>query len=859
LLADEINNWPPPKPEGEIIIQGRGARVGVNGLNHEIQTFRKALEVFSGLLSKKKVRLVCRGTECYTDGNLIVIPDLSILDRKGMTPEEQKRAAEFLEAIRGFVSHEVGHVVYTDFSEIKKRQFVNRSKMHQIVWNCVEDAFIEKKMKELWAGVAVDLTNKSEWALRKLVEPDRWSKLPPVARILTCFLDIADRGGKYQKSWYFKGLHPLYQKVLEELKPEITACVRAQSTKECYDIAERIIEKLKLVNNAQSSFQQIIQEEANKLKKQAQQENDNDDEDEPSESAVAAESDDGDDGDDEEDSDPAEGGGRDWDDEDDDDDDGDDGDDDEGDAGDDSDGDGDGSDDGSDGDGDDDDEGEGDEGDGDAEGQGGGGGDEEEDDDGDGEDGDGEDDEEGGDGDDGDGSDGVGPSGGDDEDEDGEEYKANLEEGDAGGGAGDPNAKESASPVRPNDLWGFDELEDPNNPNGTSGDQYSIESLIKDEAATQLSQSKYSGDSYRVFSNEWDKVGHIDDLMPLLMPNYLIDEVREKATYDKMSRKADAHIGVMKRKLQSILTTQSKPRHMRNLEDGDLDFTNLYKFALKDTDDSGRVFKRTTYTFNNNEVCVALCVNESGSMQTGSYLRCEVVDPSGAKDMYNRPKRIVTDPKCIKRGACMGHGYLSRMELAREVALIFGETLGALNVPFRVVGHTAEPTAASGMYGVIGSNARSVATINRSELHHYTRLGALILTEYKGWEERWAAVKHKMVRMQPRSNTYDGEALRRVAEDIAARREKRKVIFMVDDGIPEPSDFNTNKHRQYLKDIVKQVQASGIEVICLSMQEQAAKEYYDKCIVINEVAETPLLAATELKRILLSAMKRNGA
>jgi cobalamin biosynthesis protein CobT len=199
------------------------------------------------------------------------------------------------------------------------------------------------------------------------------------------------------------------------------------------------------------------------------------------------------------------------------------------------------------------------------------------------------------------------------------------------------------------------------------------------------------------------------------------------------------------------------------------------------------------------------------------------------------------------------------MELAREVALIFGETLGALNVPFRVVGHTAEPTAASGwMAPSRGGNSKSVAKIDHNQLHHYTRLGAVVLAEYKGWEERWLAVKHKMVRMQPRTNTYDGEVLRLVAENIAERREKRKVIFMLDDGIPEPSDGNAYKHRQYLKEIVKQVQSTGIEIICLAMQTPEAREYYDKCIVISDVAETPMIATTELKKILLSAMKRSG-
>jgi cobalamin biosynthesis protein CobT len=196
------------------------------------------------------------------------------------------------------------------------------------------------------------------------------------------------------------------------------------------------------------------------------------------------------------------------------------------------------------------------------------------------------------------------------------------------------------------------------------------------------------------------------------------------------------------------------------------------------------------------------------------------------------------------------------MELAREVGLIFAETLGALNVPFRLVGHTAEPTPASN--GWSRGSQKSVTPVNHQETYLYTRLGALVLAEYKGWEDRWAAVKHKMVRMQPRTNTYDGEVLKLVAENIAQRRERRKVIFMLDDGIPEPSDANTMKHRQYLKDVVKSVMASGIEVICLGMATPECKEYYPHHVVISDVSETPMIATTELKKILFSAIKRTA-
>lgn len=784
----------PPVPNGKIVIQSRGAKVTSSGLNHQITVFRKALEMFAGLLAQKKVKLVCRGTDCYTDGNTITIPELSILDRKDMTEEEVQRAAEFLEAIRGFVSHEVGHVLYTNFNHRKIRQFAQRSALHKHVWNVVEDLFIEKKMKSLWAGISLDLNNMNEWAARKIVEPNRWASLPPIAKVLLGFSNVCEKGGDRSKSWFYQGLMPAYQQVIDSLMPEIKATLLADSTNDCVEIAESIIEKLKLANQQPPQQQQPP---APMPKPGASEEEDDEEFTESIPVSVPQAAGEGEadpqEAPDEEEGNEEEDAG-------------------EGEAGEDE--------DGFDGDGLDGDEGEGDEGSGDAEGEG----------DGD----DGEEAEEG---------DATGTGEADDE---GEPGGSQEEEGDPAGTGTEPHQQD------------FLKLEEELAKSADQAkDDLSMSSLISDEAKGELNKLTRFNSPYTIYSTEWDKVGTIDELMPMLAPHYVVDEVKERQLYSSLERKADAHIGVMKRRLQAILTTQSKPKHHRNLEDGDLDFTNLYKFALTGTDEASRVFKRTHHTFSNSEICVALVVNESGSMQETQYITCNIPDPKGTKNYAGQPVMVPSDPECVKRKRCLSHGSVSRIQLAREVALIFGETLGALGVPFRLVGHTAEPTAASAVCGGWGSGGnRSKTPVNPQLVQHFTRQGAVVLAEYKGWEDRWSTVKHKMVRMEPRNNTYDGEVLLRVANDIMQRKEKRKVIFMLDDGIPEPSDTNREAHRKFLKSVVQDVTAAGVEVICFGMATPQVKEYYPKSVVIMDVAETPMIASGQLKKLLFQSMRK---
>ena len=90
------------------------------------------------------VTLICKGDGAYTDGRRIVLPSL---------PEPMAESLERM--VVGCLDHEMAHVAFTDFKEV--RRFVKKHRGFKDLLNAVEDALIEKRAMQRWPGVRANL------------------------------------------------------------------------------------------------------------------------------------------------------------------------------------------------------------------------------------------------------------------------------------------------------------------------------------------------------------------------------------------------------------------------------------------------------------------------------------------------------------------------------------------------------------------------------------------------------------------------------------------------------------------------------------------------------------------------------
>lgn len=164
-----------------------------------IKVFESSLEKLGRILSEKYgIRLIFKHDVCLTTGKVIYLP---------IIPENASN--EFLEAIQGYLDHEVAHIIFSDLSKLKK------IKINSKIWNIfqsLEDIRIEKRMRELWRGSKVNLKNCNEWSLRQL--KTKWNELSDFGKLNQAICAVGTSGKDH---WFFREVIEPDNKLIKKL------------------------------------------------------------------------------------------------------------------------------------------------------------------------------------------------------------------------------------------------------------------------------------------------------------------------------------------------------------------------------------------------------------------------------------------------------------------------------------------------------------------------------------------------------------------------------------------------------------------------------------------------------------------
>lgn len=128
----------------------------------EVQDFRDSVKRVVGLLSGKNIPVAECGDTAYVRYNkkgepvMVNIPSI---------PDDANPA--LMNAIRGFLDHEVGHLLFTDEKVVKKM----RNTKAFGLWNALEDVYIERRMSEVFTGSRRNLLSTRNLMIDKYFNP----------------------------------------------------------------------------------------------------------------------------------------------------------------------------------------------------------------------------------------------------------------------------------------------------------------------------------------------------------------------------------------------------------------------------------------------------------------------------------------------------------------------------------------------------------------------------------------------------------------------------------------------------------------------------------------------------------------
>lgn len=341
--------------------------------------------------------------------------------------------------------------------------------------------------------------------------------------------------------------------------------------------------------------------------------------------------------------------------------------------------------------------------------------------------------------------------------------------------------------------------DDPDNENGLQG-----------KIAVAIGGDAAQVGGFRPFTTELDLVVPPQGTPTIEGYNKLYEPVRQ----------ATAVIaGVMRRSLQ----TQTKARVLRARHTGTIDLANLAKIRVKSPD----VFKKRKDGLEI-DTCVQLIIDSSGSM-------------NGEK-----------------------------MMTAAGTAIAISEALSLINIPFAVSSFTA------------GSGFRYHADIDKQrdldqrtkavktslealgfshrwypgpQLSAYHRIDPTVEYVFKTFDENYRFMKTRMSLMteQFMGCNADGDSIWEITKRVVRRRDRRKVIIVVSDGLPSYATGWQGAPAAHLTHVIKTIESiPDVEIVGIGICSDAVKDFYKRSFMINSASELGPAAMKELKDILLN-------
>ncbi len=181
--------------------------------------------VAKALSGEYGVTVTFHGNDCYTDGKQIVLPSL---------PDEVPDP--LIEILRGYLDHEVGHIIFTDFNVITKA----KDPLEKLALNAIEDLRIEQEMEKIWRGCAINF-EKTESRVDSELSSADWDRLDPIVKIFFLFMRVARRG--WDHPWALERMGD-FGPILDDLTDEAEKVPDLKSTEEALQMARRILEKI---------------------------------------------------------------------------------------------------------------------------------------------------------------------------------------------------------------------------------------------------------------------------------------------------------------------------------------------------------------------------------------------------------------------------------------------------------------------------------------------------------------------------------------------------------------------------------------------------------------------------------------
>jgi len=136
-----------------------------------------------------------------------------------------------------------------------------------------------------------------------------------------------------------------------------------------------------------------------------------------------------------------------------------------------------------------------------------------------------------------------------------------------------------------------------------------------------------------------------------------------------------------------------------------------------------------------------------------------------------------------------------------------------LNIPFEIIG---------------SSTKYSGGDYELEALNGLSRTNPIVYNHYKTFDQTWNVVCANMSRTQTLNHNVDGEVVEYAARRLAGRKETRKVVLSLCDGLPDAGHDNGDVMGQNIVRTCERARKAGVEVYAFGIGTSKPAKYYGK-------------------------------
>ena len=196
-------------------------------MHNRVVIIREASVRVVKMLADKDVNVTQRGSSAFVEYSHSGRPS-----RVNIPYIPDDASDTLLDAVQGFMDHEVAHILFTDYAVLLEAEKKGVAKLH----NIIEDSFIERKMAAHFAGSGANLRNVGSFLLSRYTD-EALAKTPDLAEGILFVPAVRSWAGQTVFSDYMADKWHYMSEVVAKLGDATKEVAKCSNSRDCLELS----------------------------------------------------------------------------------------------------------------------------------------------------------------------------------------------------------------------------------------------------------------------------------------------------------------------------------------------------------------------------------------------------------------------------------------------------------------------------------------------------------------------------------------------------------------------------------------------------------------------------------------------